>query len=57
MQKKVFGWAVVAFLFFYVAHHPADAATTMRGLGSGLAAGARGVGDFFAALAQGGGTT
>jgi hypothetical protein len=50
MPQKIFSWAVVAFVIFYIARHPAEAAITVKGLASGLATGAQGFSDFFAYL-------
>jgi hypothetical protein len=50
MPRKIFGWVAAAYLGFYVAHHPAEAALTMKNLGSGVALVATRFGDFFAAL-------
>jgi hypothetical protein len=54
MLKKLLGWALVAFLVFYVISNPSGAATTAHSLAAGLAHVGTSVGDFFAALTGGG---
>lgn len=50
MIRKVVGWAVVAFLVFFVAYRPASAASATKLIGSGLADIATGFSDFFTRL-------
>lgn len=51
MVKKVFMWGGVAFLIFFVATRPDDAAGVVRGLGGGLKSIGVGFSDFLATLA------
>lgn len=51
MPKKVLGWALLAFLVFFIVTRPNDAAGVMRSLGSGLRDVATGFGDFVSGLA------
>jgi hypothetical protein len=51
MMKKIFLWGGVAFLIFYVATRPNDAAGVVRQLGGGLQSIAVGFGDFLSNLA------
>ncbi|WP_188116152.1 hypothetical protein [Salinispora cortesiana] len=46
-MRKILGWAVLAFVAFYVISNPADAAGMVRQV-------AAGVGEFASALAGGG---
>lgn len=46
-MRKIFGWAVLAFVAFYVISNPGDAAGVLRSVASG-------VGEFASALAGGG---
>ncbi len=50
MWKKVFAWGLVAFLIFYVATRPGDAAAVVRSLGNGLQTIGVGMGDFVSGL-------
>ena len=50
MVKKVLTWSLIAFLIFFVAYRPANAATVFRQLGGGIVASAQGFGDFFSNL-------
>ncbi|HLL69319.1 MAG TPA: hypothetical protein VK453_26930 [Micromonosporaceae bacterium] len=53
MPRKIFGWALVATLVLYVIQNPGEAAITTKAIGSGLADGATGVGNFVVALTTG----
>jgi hypothetical protein len=50
MVKKVLTWCLIAFLIFFVAYRPANAAAVFRSLGSGVVDIAQGFGDFFSNL-------
>ena len=50
MVKKVLTWCVVAFLVFFVAYRPENAAAVFKSLGSGVVDIAQGFGDFFSSL-------
>ncbi len=50
MVKKVLTWCFVAFLVFFVAYRPENAAVVFKSLGSGVVAIAQGFGDFFSSL-------
>ncbi len=50
MVKKVLTWAAVAFLIFFVAYRPQQAAGVFRTLGGGIMDIAQGIGDFFSSL-------
>lgn len=50
MVKKIFTWGGVAFLVFFVAFRPADAAGVFKSIGSGIVDLATGFGDFFTNL-------
>ena len=50
MVKKVLTWSLIAFLIFFVAYRPTNAAMVFRQLGSGIVAIAQGFGDFFSNL-------
>lgn len=50
MVKKIFVWGGVAFLIFWIALRPSDAAEVFRTLGEGVVEIAQGFGDFFATL-------
>ncbi|TWJ24156.1 hypothetical protein [Micromonospora endolithica] len=50
MVKKVFTWAGIAFLIFFVAYNPNSAADVFKSLGSGVMDIAQGFGDFFTSL-------
>ena len=48
--KKVLTWALVAFLIFFIAYRPENAAAVFRSLGGGLVDIATGIGEFFSSL-------
>jgi hypothetical protein len=48
--KKVLTWGLVAFLVFFIAYRPENAAAVFRSLGGGLVDIATGIGDFFSSL-------
>jgi len=50
MLKKFLTWALVAFLVFFVAYRPQNAAAVFRSLGNGVVDIAQGFGDFFSSL-------
>lgn len=50
MIKKVLTWGLVAFLIFFVAYRPTNAADVFRSLGGGVVDIAQGFGDFFSSL-------
>jgi hypothetical protein len=50
MVKKVLTWAGVAFLVFFIAYRPSEAAAVFTSLGHGLLDVASGFGDFFSNL-------
>lgn len=50
MVKKVLTWSFIAFLIFFVAYRPANAAQVFRSLGAGVVDIAQGFGDFFSNL-------
>ncbi len=50
MLKKILGWGFIAFLVFFVAFRPTDAARVVKELGRTLIAVGHGIGDFFSAL-------
>jgi hypothetical protein len=50
MVKKVLTWSLIAFLIFFVAYRPANAAAVFRSLGGGVVDIAQGFGDFFSNL-------
>ena len=50
-MKKIFTWAGLAFLVFFVATRPDDAAGVTQGIGRGLREIAVGFSDFFTGLA------
>ena len=53
-MKKLLKWVLVAFLVFFVARHPAVAATIAHGLVAGLANVGTRLADFLARFASGG---
>jgi hypothetical protein len=50
MVKKVLTWGSIAFLIFFVAYRPHNAAAVAKTIGSGLMDLATGFGDFFSSL-------
>jgi hypothetical protein len=48
--KKVLAWASVAFLIFFIAYRPENAAAVFKSLGNTLVDIATGVGSFFSSL-------
>jgi hypothetical protein len=52
--KKILGWAVLAFVAFYVLRNPTGAAATARHIGTGLAGVGTAAGQFLSALTGGG---
>jgi hypothetical protein len=50
MVKKVLTWCFVAFLVFFVAYRPENAAAVFKSLGSGVVDIAQCFGDFFSSL-------
>ena len=50
MVKKVLTCCFVAFLVFFVAYRPENAAAVFKSLGSGVVDIAQGFGDFFSSL-------
>jgi hypothetical protein len=48
--KKIFTWAAVGFLIFFIAFRPDGAAQMFRSMGVALMAIAQGFGDFFTRL-------
>ena len=54
MVKKILGWALLAFVAFFVLKNPPAAAATARHIASGLASVGTSLGEFFTALTGGG---
>ena len=52
MLKKIVAWGLVAFVIFYIAYSPGNAAQVVRSLGGGLSDIATGIGNFFSDLAN-----
>jgi hypothetical protein len=50
MVKKILTWGLVAFLIFFVAYRPTNAAAVFRQLGTSLYDVATGIGQFFSSL-------
>jgi len=50
MVKKVLTWGGVAFLIFFIAYRPAEAAAVFTSIGHGILDIATGFGDFFSNL-------
>jgi hypothetical protein len=50
MLKKLLGWALIAFMIFFVAFRPDSAAEVVKSLGAGVIDIAQGFGDFFTSL-------
>lgn len=50
MVKKVLTWAAVAFLIFFVAYNPQEAASVFKSIGNGILSVAKGFGQFFTSL-------
>lgn len=50
MVKKVLTWGGIAFLIFFVAYRPQNAAQVFKSLGAGIMDIATGFGDFFSSL-------
>jgi hypothetical protein len=50
MPKKVLTWGFVAFLIFFIAYRPENAAQVFKVLGNTLVDVATGVGSFFSSL-------
>jgi hypothetical protein len=53
MVRKLAGWAVVAFVLFFVIHNPTGAADTAHRLMAGVSHVASGLGSFVTALGSG----
>lgn len=54
MTKKLIGWALLAFVAFFVFSNPPGAASTARHVASALASAGTSLGEFFTALTGGG---
>ena len=52
--KKIFTWAFVAFVIFFIAFRPHGAAEIFRAIGGGLMAVFQGFGDFLSGVTAGG---
>jgi hypothetical protein len=50
MVKKILTWGGIAFLIFFVAYNPREAAGVFKSIGSGIANIAEGFGTFFTNL-------
>jgi hypothetical protein len=50
MVKKILTWGSIAFVIFFVAYRPQNAAQVFKSIGSGIVDIATGFGDFFASL-------
>lgn len=50
MLKKILTWGGIAFLIFFIAFRPNEAADAFKNIGGGIMDVAEGFGDFFAAL-------
>ena len=50
MVKKVLTWGSIAFLVFFIAYRPTEAAGVARTIGSGIMSLASGFGNFFTSL-------
>jgi hypothetical protein len=50
MVKKVLTWGSVAFLIFFIAYRPQNAAAVAKQIGNGIIDLATGFGDFFSSL-------
>jgi hypothetical protein len=50
MVKKVLTWCLIAFLIFFVAYRPQNAASVFRTMGGTVVDIAQGFGDFFSNL-------
>lgn len=50
MVKKVLTWSLVAFLIFFIAFRPTEAAAVFTSIGHGILDIATGFGDFFSNL-------
>ena len=50
MPKKILTWGLIAFLIFFIAYRPTNAASVFKSLGSGLYDVATGIGAFFSSL-------
>jgi hypothetical protein len=50
MVKKILTWGLVAFIIFFIAYRPTNAAAVARQLGAGLYDIATGIGQFFSSL-------
>jgi hypothetical protein len=50
MVKKILTWGSIAFLIFFVAYRPTNAAQVFKSLGTGIMDIATGFGDFFSSL-------
>lgn len=49
-MKKILTWGAIAFLIFFIAYRPNNAAAVFRQLGTGLYDVATGIGTFFSNL-------
>jgi hypothetical protein len=50
MPKKILTWGLIAFLVFFIAYRPTNAAAVVKSLGAGLVDVATGIGNFFSSL-------
>lgn len=50
MPKKILTWGSIAFVVFFVAYRPPQAAAVVKSIGNGIMDILTGVGDFFASL-------
>jgi len=48
--KKILTWGGIAFLIFFIAFRPNEAADVFKNIGGGIMAVAEGFGDFFSSL-------
>ena len=55
MKHKIWGYLALAFVAFFILSNPSHAADTASTIGGRLAAAATSMGEFFTALAEGGG--
>jgi hypothetical protein len=54
VSKKILGWALLAFLAFYVLKNPTGAAATARHLAAALSSAGTAAGQFLSAVTGGG---
>ena len=50
MVKKILTWGSIAFLVFFIAYRPSEAAGVAKTIGSGIMSLATGFGNFFSSL-------